>query len=97
MPSSFANYKACLQKRPIITKSITCAFLFVVGDYIAQKGMHFHIQYKMECTKIGTKRDLLTLPLLELPTMDPLCIYGIVKYCQNLPTDILKIRQNYTE
>jgi hypothetical protein len=31
------NYKICLQKRPILTKSLTCAFLFATADFIAQK------------------------------------------------------------
>lgn len=41
MSALLKNYKACVQKRPIITKSITCALLFILGDYIAQKGIHF--------------------------------------------------------
>ena len=31
-------YKELLSRRPIVTKSVTCGVLFLLGDYIAQKG-----------------------------------------------------------
>lgn len=37
MKRIFAAYKLSLQKRPVITKSITCGALFAVGDYFAQR------------------------------------------------------------
>lgn len=38
MEAAFSLYKNCLHSKPILTKSVTCGLLFILGDYIAQKG-----------------------------------------------------------
>lgn len=38
MEAAFTRYKNWLHTKPILTKSVTCGLLFILGDYIAQKG-----------------------------------------------------------
>jgi hypothetical protein len=79
METAFSAYKALLQSKPILTKSITCGLLFIVGDYIAQKGNQLDIQLRISSTVDGINNELLTLPSWELLTTDRLCIFGTAR------------------
>lgn len=48
MSTLITLYKNLLTHRPIITKSITCGVLFLIGDFIAQKGKQFVIFSRIE-------------------------------------------------
>lgn len=55
MEAVVTRYKSWLHNKPILTKSVTCGLLFILGDYIAQKGTRRPMQFRTNLGLIGTR------------------------------------------
>lgn len=54
MEAVVTRYKSWLHNKPILTKSVTCGLLFILGDYIAQKGSSLPMQFRPNLEPDGT-------------------------------------------
>lgn len=74
----FAAYNRLLTKHPMITKMLTTATLFSLGDIITQKGNSSFIQLLTKKNLLIGKETQIS-SLLEPVTLHPCSIIGIVE------------------